>query len=192
MLAWPSGVPPDRLQLIPQLDNLEISKDYFAHTVTIHVIERAPVGIWCFSAPPSMLSTSTISVPDGSCYWFDKTGTIFEKSLDTQGNLIYVVYDSTQKPRGLNEKVMSQDFLPNFISIIDAMHQTGLGVKAMDLKDLSLEELDVVTANGPTIYFSLRFSASDDLLVIQKLMLQPTFAKLQYIDCRTRNRLYYK
>jgi len=30
------------------------------------------------------------------------------------------------------------------------------------------------------------------LPIIQKLMAQSNFAKLQYVDCRTENRLFYK
>ncbi|HUC31143.1 MAG TPA: hypothetical protein VMR99_00435, partial [Candidatus Paceibacterota bacterium] len=126
------------------------------------------------------------------CYWFDDTGTIFEKAGATQGDLVFVVYDSAQSPRGLNQTVLSDEFLSNFISVMNVLHESGLSVEAIELNDLSLEEVDVPTANGPTIYFSLQFPADEYLPVIQKLMLQPDFDDLQYIDCRTQNRLFYK
>lgn len=199
MLLWPDAIPQAELQLIPQLASADISKDFFSHTITITVTERSPSGIWCFSAPPggvvapSVASISAVAAnPNAPCYWFDNTGTIFEKAGDTQGSLIYVVYDSTQSPRGLNQKVLPVEFLSNFISIMDVLRSSGLGVRAIELKNLSLEEVDVPTVNGPTIYFSLQFPADEYLPVIQKLMLQPSFDKLQYIDCRTQNRLFYK
>ncbi len=199
MLLWPDAIPQAELQLIPQLASADISKDFFSHTITITVTTRSPSGIWCFSAPPggvapsSVASTSALAAnPNAPCYWFDNTGTIFEKAGDTQGSLVYVVYDSAQSPRGLNQKVLPVEFLSNFISIMDVLRSSGLGVRAIELKNLSLEEVDVPTVNGPTIYFSLRFPADEYLPVIQKLMLQPSFDKLQYIDCRTQNRLFYK
>jgi|GEM_PF-773678 hypothetical protein len=212
MLLWPDAIPQKELQLIPQLASASISKDFFSHTITITVTERSPFGIWCFSAAPSGASaiapgavsisatTSTatassstaITNSNAPCYWFDNTGTIFEKAGETQGSLVYVVYDSAQKPRGLNQKVLSDEFLPSFISIINVLRSSGLGVRAIELNDLSLQEVDVLTANGPTIYFSLQFPADEYLPVIQKLMLQPGFDKLSYIDCRTQNRLFYK
>ena len=179
MLTWPDNIATSDLRVIPQLSSLSISKDYFTHTLTIHVSERIPFGIWCFTK-------------DSSCFWFDDTGTIFQHSFDAQGNLIYTVNDRAQQPRGLNEKVLADDFMPNFLSIAQVLRKSNLGVKEIDLNDLSLQEVDVVTTNGPTLYFSLRFPADNYLGYIQKLMLQPGFSKLSYIDCRTENRLYYK
>jgi hypothetical protein len=205
MLLWPASISQSELQLIPQLATANISKDFFSHTVTITVTERAPFGIWCFSASPGgggasasvPAATSTSSAPiatgtDTPCYWFDNTGTIFEKAGETQGDLVYTVYDKAQTPRGLNQKVLSDEFLPNFISIMNVLRASGLSVQSIELNDLSLEEVDVSTANGPAIYFSLQFPADEYLPVIQKLMAQSNFGKLQYVDCRTGNRLFYK
>jgi hypothetical protein len=195
MLLWPANIPQGELQLIPQLATANISKDFFSHAITITVTERAPFGIWCFSAPPGVVSTSsTTAIMDANtpCYWFDNTGTIFERAGETQGDLVYMVYDRAQQPRGLNQKVLSDEFLQNFISIMNVLKESGLGVQAIELNDLSLEEVDVQTANGPTIYFSLQFPVDEYLPVIQKLMLQSNFGKLQYVDCRTENRLFYK
>ena len=209
MLLWPDHISSSELQLIPQLASASISKDFFAHTITITVVERTPFGIWCFSAPPSgagaavsppattstatsAMSSAGVTGSGAPCDWFDNTGTIFEKSGETQGSLVYVVYDRAQAPRGLNQKVLPDAFLPDFISIINVLKASGLGVRTIELNNLALQEVDVLTANGPAIYFSLQFPADEYLPVIQKLMLQPTFDKLQYIDCRTRNRLFYK
>jgi hypothetical protein len=195
MLLWPASIPQSELQLIPQLASANISKDFFSHTITITVTERAPFGIWCFSAPPGVVSTSSSAATvdtNAPCYWFDNTGTIFERAGETQGDLVYTMYDRAQTPRGLNQKVLSDEFLPNFISIMNVLRESDLSVQAIELNDLSLQEVDVQTANGPTIYFSLQFPADEYLPVIQKLMLQSDFGKLQYVDCRTENRLFYK
>ena len=203
MLLWPDTISQKELQLIPQLASANISKDFFSHTVTITVAERSPFGIWCYSAPPGATATSAVTSSTSAvalanesanapCYWFDRTGTIFEKAGQTQGDLVFVVYDTAQSPRGLDQEVLSDKFLPNFISIMNVLKESGLGIRAIELNNLSLEEVDVLTANGPAIYFSLQFPADEYLPVIQKLMLEPAFGKLQYIDCRTQNRLFYK
>lgn len=179
MLGWPDSVATSDLTVIPQLASVSISKDYFAHTITLNVSERVPFGIWCFAS-------------NNSCYWFDDTGTIFERSLDTQGDIIFAVQDTTQSPQGLNQKILPDEFVTNFISIMNVLRQSGLGVKEIDLTDLSLEQVNVQTTNGPTIYFSLQFPADNYLEYIQKLMGEPGFGKLQYIDCTTQNRIYYK
>jgi hypothetical protein len=208
ILLWPDVIPQKALQQIPQLATATVSKDFFSHTVTITVTERSPFGIWCFSAMPtsaivsgatpvnssgtSTTTAHTPGTPGAPCYWFDNTGTIFEKAGETQGDLVFVVYDRAQSPRDLNQKVLSDIFLSNFISIMNVLRGSGLGVRAIELNDLSLQEVDVLTGSGPTIYFSLQFPADEYLPIIKNLMLQPTFDKLQYIDCRTENRLFYK
>ncbi len=187
MLAWPDAIPTSTLAMAPQIAGITVTKDYFAHTVTLAVTERQPFGIWCF-------------VPGGpgadgageQCYWFDAQGIMFERALATQGNIIFMVNDYSQKDRGLGSAVLPPEFDQNFISIMNVLKATGLGVKEIDLNDLSLEEVDVRTAVGPTLEFSLRFPADEYLPVLQSLIAQPGFAKLQYVDCRTEDRVFYK
>jgi len=199
MLVWPTTIiSSSDLAIIPQLENVSISKDYWAHTVTVNVTERNIFAIWCFDTGDSAAATATTTAPSTDivtgeqCYSFDNTGTIFERTLDTQGGAIPVVHDYSQKIRGLNEQVLPAEFVQNLISIINVVHATGLPVTSIALNDISLEQINVTTVNGPVIYFSLRFPADEDLPVIQSLMQQPGFDKIGYIDCTTQNRLYYK
>ena len=183
MLLWPARIPSSTLAWIPQLNGLAVSKDYFSHTITITVTERQPFAIWCFVPKDN---------GDEQCFWFDKTGTMFARTYDTQGNAITVVHDYSQKPTGVGEKILPDEFVANFISIANVVRKANLNVSAIALDDLSLEEVDVSTVSGPSIYFSLRFPAQDDLPVIQSIMAQPTCSTIGYIDCRTENRVYYK
>jgi hypothetical protein len=185
MLSWPGSISKNQLDAIPQLASATVSKDYFSRTITVNVTERSPFGIWCFL--PKGDDTDS-----GLCYWFDNTGVIFEKATNTEGNLIVVVHDHSQNTRGLNQKVLSDAFAANFISIVNVLHKSNVGIQEIDLNDLSLEEVDVMTTGGPELYFSLRFPADDDLGVLQSLITQGGFNKLQYVDCRTEDRVYYK
>jgi len=196
MLAWPDRVPSSTLALAPELSGIGISKDYFSHTVTIAATERQPLGIWCYlpkgAAPVSPSSSVPAAPGSGQCYWFDDSGVLFQKSLSTQGNLIFVVNDYSQTDRGLGNTVLPEEFDANFISIMDVLRAAGIGVKEIDLRDLSLEEVDAQTTAGPVIEFSLRFPAGDYLSVLRNLAAQGSFAKLQYVDCRTQDRVFYK
>ena len=215
MFAWPDKVSAQNLAMVPELASVTITKNYFSHTITLNATERAPFGIWCYipkgksgatfagALPTDMSSTTSSSAalpvtapaPDLSneqCYWFDNTGILFERSLSTQGNLIFVVNDYSQSPRGLNETVLPPEFNANFISIANVLHQIGLGIKEIDLNNLSLEEMDALTAEGPRLEFSLRFPANDYLSVLKNLIVQSGFDKLQYVDCRTEDRVFYK
>jgi hypothetical protein len=180
MLVWPSAIPTSDLALAPQLSNITISKDYFSHTVTANVTERTPFAIWC------------LMNGDQSCYWFDDQGIVFQRTFATQGSALLSVNDYSQTHLGLGATVLPDDFTPNLISILNVLKTSGVNVNQIALNDLSLQEIDVTTYNGPALYFSLRFPADDDLPVLQNLMTTTKFSKLQYVDFRVDNRVYYK
>ena len=88
--------------------------------------------------------------------------------------------------------ILPDIFVPDMLSIFDTLKISGITVKEIALNDLSLQEIDISTYDGPALYFSLRFSAEEDLQALQQLMGKPGFSSLQYVDFRTENRMYYK
>lgn len=189
MLVWPSALSASDIASVPQVANIALEKNYGNHTLTAVVTERQPFAIWC-EMPPMDVNGN----PSGneSCFWFDDTGTLFANAFDTAGNEIFAVHDYSQSGLGINEKMLPDIFIANMISILDVLKTSGLTVKEIALNDLALQEIDVTTYNGPTIYFSLRFGAMEDLPVLQEFMAKPNFGALQYVDFRTENRAYYR
>jgi hypothetical protein len=127
-----------------------------------------------------------------SCYWFDANGVLFERAFDTDGSSLFAIHDYSQKDPGLEGTILSAEFIPNLVSIVNAITASGLDIKEIALNNIDLEEIDVTTYNGPNIYFSLRFSADEDVPVLENIMQLKNFAKLQYVDFRVDNRAYYK
>jgi hypothetical protein len=189
MLAWPKSLTTSDVALVPQLASATLQKNYGDHTLTVSVAERVPLAIWC-EMPP--LDANGNPSGDESCFWFDNTGTLFQKAFDTEGSELFAVHDYAQTGLGVGGKILPDLFISNLISILDTIEASSLTIKEIALNDLSLEEIDVSTYNGPMLYFSLRFSASEDLPVLQELMEKPGFSSLQYVDFRTENRAYYK
>lgn len=189
ILLWPSTLATSDLAFLPQVKSITISKNYFFRTLTAQVTERTPIAVWCF-----MPQTGANGNPVGNeqCYWFDANGTMFERAFDTQGGLLLSVHDYAQTGLGLGGKILPAEFIPNMMSILNDIKVSGLNPKEIALKDLSLEQVNVTTQNGPNVYFSLRFSAAEDLPVLQNLMAKPDFNKLQYINFTVENRAYYK
>lgn len=205
MLVWPSSLSAADLSWNPRLASVTLSKNYWTHTITINVTERDPFGVWCFArgaagaASPIASAGSTSSTaaaaappPNENCYLFDESGFIFARTLDTQGSLIYVVHDYSQTPGHISDHILPQEFISNMVSILDVLRASGISVSDITLNDLSLEEVDVATNNGPALYFSLRFPSDEDLQVLESIMTRADFNKLQYVDFRVENRAYYK
>jgi hypothetical protein len=171
MLIWPRALSSGTISVIPQLAGVTIDKDYFLHTITVTVTERQPFAAWC-----------TNPTGNESCFWFDPQGVIFGKTFDTQGNAITIIHDYAQSNLMLNGKILPDEFIPNLISIVNVLKESGLNIQEIALHDLSLQQIDVTTTDGPSLYFSLRFPADNDLAVIKDLLGKPGFNKLQYID----------
>lgn len=189
MLVWPKFLATADVALIPQLADVALVKNYADHTLTAAVTERVPLAIWC-EMPP----TDANGNPSGDepCFWFDDTGTLFQKAFDTEGSELFAVHDYAQTGLGIGGKILPDLFVPNLISILDTMSASGLTIKEIALNNLALQEIDVSTYNGPALYFSLRFSAAEDVPVLAELIQKPNFNSLQYVDFRTENRAYYK
>jgi len=197
MLIWPPGFSGADLIFLPPLKSLSIKKDYRNHRVLVAVLERKPEGIWCLQTQTD--ADGTLTDAEGSlrksasgCWWFDDEGVVFRKALNTSGSLIRIVHDYSQSKLGLNSKVLGGGFMPSLLSVFRVLESSGLGVKEIRLNDISLQELEVSTYDGPKIYFSLRFPADNDLAVIESLMPKSGFKTLEYIDFRVENRAYYK
>jgi hypothetical protein len=189
MLVWPKVLATSDVALVPQLANVVLEKSYTNHTLTLSVTERVPLAIWC-----EMPGVDANGNPSGDefCFWFDQTGTLFQKAFDTEGSELFAVHDHTKTGLGLGGKILPDLFVPNMLSVLDAVKAGGITAREIALNDLALEEVDVSTYNGPALYFSLRFSALEDARVLEQLMQKPDFASLQYVDFRTENRAYYK
>lgn len=189
LLIWPNAIATSEAASIPEVASISLEKDYGNHTLVASVTERKPLAIWC-EMPPNDASGN----PSGneSCFWFDDTGTLFARAFDTAGPEIYAVHDYSGTGLSINGKILPDAFVGNMVSILDALRQSGIVVKEIALNNLALQEIDVTTYNGPTLYFSLRFSALEDLPVLQDFMAKPNFDSLQYVDFRTENRAYYK
>lgn len=143
-----------------------------------------------------------------SCWWFDDEGVIFKRALSAEGSLIITVNDYSQSGLGLNSKILPQSLIANALSVFRVLRASNLNIKEIRLRDLSLQELEVDTypstpldtardkslwaGIGPKIYFSLRFPADNNLAVIENFAVKPGFNKLQYLDFRVENRVYYK
>ncbi len=190
MLAWPDKLDATGLALLPAVKSVTVEKDYGTRSLNIKVEERKPYGIWCVGTPGG-----DVIEPDqvpGECAWFDDGGVVFQKAVGAEGSLIFAVHDYSQHKLNLGAKVLPEEFLSGLFSIFQVLKKSDVNTQEVRLNDLALEELEVRTYNGPKLYFSLRFPADNDLVALNDLSAKPGFAKLQYLDFRVENRVYYK
>jgi hypothetical protein len=202
ILALPSKISSSDMSSVPDLLNIKISKNYFTREVSITVKERDQFAVWCFMPKGFNVGSNDISNASGTivnqesderCYWFDDSGFLFKEGFDSEGGVLMAIHDYSQSPNSIGNFILSQQrFIPNMISIINLLRNSGLNIKEVRLNDIGLEEIQVKTYNGPDIYFSLRFAPDVCLGPLENIMSLPNFSALQYIDFRTQNRVYYR
>lgn len=186
LIAWPEEVSAEDLKLFPGVKSVSIEKKYSEGKITVRVVERETYGIWCF-----------MNYDFPRCVWFDLEGVALERAPFAEGSLITQVSDFAQDSPRLNARVIPAKFIPPLFSIFRVLEESGLRVLAIHLKNLDLQELSVITAEGPRLLFSLRFPAENTLGVLRSLRAETSpgakpFRELEYVDFRVEHRAYYK
>lgn len=181
LLAWPGGFSKGQLEALPSLTSVSIHKDYLHRSVAITVTERARVGQWCFMQR---------EFPE--CFWFDDAGILFMQGYPSEGNLIPVLRDHSRAPLPLGQAALPEKFLPNLLSVFNALQAMDVSVREVRLDDLGLEEVSVDTYDGPQLRFSLRFPAAPAVEAVKALEKMAPLSNLEYVDFRVENKVYYK
>lgn len=179
MLFWKKNDVLEAAGKIPLIAEMNFQKDYFGKKITMEIRERKGIGVWCLAF-------------SGKCFWFDEEGTIISEAPKTEGFLILKIDDYTKRPLEIGEKAMNKEFVDNFLGVIGSLRQLSLGSREVRVDDLSLQEFRVALQNGPDLLFSFRFYPEFLGNTVAFLKNKGDFSKLDYVDFRVENRVYYR
>ncbi len=195
ILVWQTD-PKEFLKEYPQLENLDIEKDYFSREVSINATEREKFGIWCAQTPNNAEQAQPQNNAENSasqCGWFDKSGVLFAEAPIIETEILNRVNDSSGRNINIGDTVLPSEFMPNLAAIFDILDKENLNTKTVYLDDLALQEVYTKAASGdPKIYFSLNFNPEFSLAAINSLKDSGQWSKIGYVDFRVENRAYYK
>lgn len=181
------------------LSNLNWARDWQQKKITIDVKERQPWLLWCLQtqtdAEPA--PTNTDNLPRQSaikkCYWLDEQGLVFSLAPEAEGFIVPKVFEEN----GRQQLILGQPFydnpqlVKNTLEIIKQFQKSSLAVNRFLINDINLEELETET-NGLKLYFGLRFLPQNLNGILTDLASRLDFPKLEYVDFRVENRIYYK
>lgn len=213
MLFWPP-----KISQIPSslfwLSDLSLEKNWSQKEISIEVKERQPWLLWCLSAQAGLTTqagqtglpisqtinnigsstvSQTASTTISNCYWLDDQGIVFSSAPEAEGFIIPKVFEKSDR----QELTLGQSFnagpqsVKTALEIIKEIKNSSLAISRFLIEDINLQELKVET-NGPKLYFSLRFVPQDLNKILANLSDRLDFQKLEYIDFRVENRIYYK
>jgi len=168
------------LEKFPVIEKLKIDKN-FPQTLTLGVIERKPLGVFCSSAGSER------------CFLVDSNGIAFEPVSVAQENLAIVRQTVSDKQVFTGEEVVAKN-------MADAIYKIQKNLKdnfKIDLKEAlvtSSIRLNVKTGENWQIYFDTDSSANIDSQITKLNLLlngeisQSDREKLHYIDLRPEDR----
>lgn len=202
ILIWNDGELNQFLQN-PEVAEIALKKDYFKRTIEIKVGLRERFGVWCqqqlITGNQQLITNSASAGQQAtgdtatSCWWFDKKGVLFAVAPDLEGNAINEVDDFSGRNLNEGDSVLEPDFAQNLIKIFGVLGKSGLGIRALKLENLNELEIffDQPQTLLPKIYFSLKEDPEFALAAVENLK-SIGLNKIEYIDFRVENKVYYK
>lgn len=188
VLAWPGYVIVDRPDFLPEVERIELTRNILARRIDIAVREREPAGIWCLERKEPV-----------QCFWFAQDGALYAPAPEAEGSIIHTISDHASEGVGLGKSPLPPDEMERLMEVLGVLSGAGLNIQDVRYENPALQELRVATYDGPSLYFSLRFSlvyAAEALRTLldddAKGKLRPAFSALNYIDLRVENRVYYQ
>lgn len=164
---------------LPGLATISLATNIFKRDVMIRVESRELSGVWC--------------VMEHECYGFDTDGVLFTRVPDASGALILKIDDTNHRPVVLGANPLPRsEWLANILSAVGSMKRSMLAVRAIRIRDSSLEEWEAELSSGTLLYFSLHFTPSNLDRVFASIGEKVSLNRVAYLDFRVPNKIYYK
>ena len=90
----------------------------------------------------------------------------------------------------MGEKVLPDVYFANVLKIFDMFKRNDININQLEIKNPDLYEIESTDSHYPKFIFDLREDPSFADRGISKI--KDTLSKLEYVDLRVKNRIYYK
>jgi cell division septal protein FtsQ len=130
------------------------------------------------------------------CFWLNEKGVAYHQSKPFLGNLFLLIEDKTSRSLVLGQKLIEPAILAelNFLKK-NTLSETGVNLKTGETQDAKINDFDFITEQGWRVRFSVSENAHKTLAVLKQTLAQiepQDFLRLEYIDLRVPNKVYYK
>jgi len=166
----------------PRIDSVKIRR-ISPHELSIDIIERSPVGLWCLMAK-------------SRCFYYDDTGIAFAEIAPSSGYIFIAVHDYTEREIQLGEQVASVGLRTNILELKKILQFGGITVASVEITPDALDEFKIVTTEGWSILYinddTVREQTNNLLAFLKNNISSRVRSNLNYIDLRIDDRIYYK
>lgn len=178
----PQYLRPELLRTFPRIDSLEIRRVGF-HIISITIVERQAVGLWCLPTKQE-------------CYPYDINGIGFAMLAPSSGYLFIPINDFRDRTITLGSEVASRAMREDIQAFKKVLQFGGIGISEVDIPYDTYGEYQVVTREGWKILYHHDTDvsrATSNLIAFLKEKITPAQrAKLEYVDLRIEDRIYFK
>jgi len=168
------------LKYFSQLENLEIKKE-FPNKLIINFSKRKLAMLIC----------------NLDCFTVDKNGIAFNRALKTEGFLFLKV--KTDLDINIGQKIIDPNFLDFLMQIKEEVDQKipNLTIEEFNLTKSNLKVFDTIAKTNENwyIYFDLLGNSNEEIDNLKKVLdieIKENRKKLEYIDLRFGNKIFYK
>ncbi len=174
--------------------SLEEKKIYF------DIVERERAHLWCGEEHPVRDEIST----ERECYFLDSSGFIFDKSPQFSSGVYFTFYSKIENKNPVGQYILDFDFLKDIELLISGVKEHGFPVHSLVAKEDGQYELLFNLSTISKEYPKLLFTSDQNIgeiynkfiSVVEEDPFKTDFIekpnKLEYIDARFKNRIFYK
>ncbi len=169
-----------------KIKSVEVTK-VFSQSIIVNITERKSLIVWCSGGP---------------CYIIDEqgyayTGTDLDSPEVVQNNLIKIT-DTSARPVILGEKVLSEEYIRYLINLREEIEKTPIVEITSEWMTPSAvaEEMEIFTQEGWRMVFSAKITPEKAIRTLKTFLEEEIDEekrkKLDYVDLRVENKVYYK
>jgi len=164
------------------------------------VVERERAHLWCGEEPPVYDDRST----NRECYFLDNSGFIFDVSPQFSSGVYFTFYSKIEDENPIGQNILNFDFLKDIESLIDGVNNEGFPVHSLVKVDEDQYELlfnmSTLRKDYPRLLFTSDQSVEEVYNKFMSIVEEDPFKtdflekpnRLEYVDARFKNRIFYK
>jgi hypothetical protein len=170
----------------PSIEHLSVEAE--GHTLEVTLSERKPAYLWCTGKPETKTTDA--------CYFIDATGYIFSTGPQVSGDAYFTFFGLLSDDNPIGKTFLNETDIKAMTTIKEQLAKNDVAVRSLYADEKGTRELMLV--HGGKIIFkvdqNLTVLLSSLELLKHKTTLLNTDAekKLEYIDLRFGNKVYYK
>lgn len=168
----------------PRIAAVRVSRKFFTKEIMVTITERQTAGIACGKKENS------------SCFYFDDSGVLFaDAPVITGASVLVIKDDNLPPPAALPFGQYAKEAIA-FIRDAKQATRDSAGVTILSFSFTNeYGDIEAVTLGGYAILFSMERDASSQARIVKNILaveIKEQAEKLDYIDLRVENRVYYK